>query len=359
MPFPLCSRLLALTLLTLCLHQSVSSAASTSPLWINEIVREVADEFGSANANQVTAIVGERLKEMAHSSDDSNKRLFLDYLIGDGNEIERWGAFRSYLSRRGYVMLLEAHNGYLVLPHSGHRYQFDEDGALAAQAFEELFGHILPADAAPWVVDDQPGNPGGRSGWGWYSDAAVNLKGQLRLTLDDRCEMEPAAKLAMIAINEATHTVLFREFGFGRLREHDWLGLTQALDETPVSREGEVNEFLSDVASVNSNRCAFILVYDHLLDRYIYGTEDDHHLSGRFFRSRVSEWESHTGSPTAGKFEALLGKILTANSAGSRDRAIEQVSKYLMNDIVSAQFITYIQSQYMSAGRRLLSVLRK
>lgn len=356
--FP-CIRFALIAALALFANQQASHAAQTSPLWINEIVRDVATELGTGNADQVTAIVGERLKEMAEVSDDSNKRVYLDYLIGEGNEIERWGAFRSFLSSRGYVMLLEAHKGYLVLPHSGYRFRFDDSGSQAAQAFEDLFGHLLPADAAPWVVDDQPGNPGGRSGWGWYSDAAVNLKGELRLTLDAQCRMEPAAKTAMIAINETTHTVLFREFGFGQQLDHDWQGLTQALGNTPVSREGEINEFLSDVASVNSNRCAFILVFDHLLDRYIYGTEDDHHLSGRFFRDRVSAWEKHTGSQSVGEFERRLGKILTATSDKNRDRAIDQVSQYLMNEILSADFITYIQAEYMTAGRQVLALLRK
>lgn len=353
------SRAPRLVLFFLLSMEVAQTSASPSPLWINDIVQEVIGEFGVDSPSQVTTIVGERLKELAVSTDDADKRFYLDYLVGNGDEIERWGAFRSHLSERGYVMLLEVNNGYLVLPHSGYRFQFKQSGAAAAFAFERLFGHPLPADAAPWVIDDQPGNPGGRSGWGWYSDAAVNLKGKLRLTLDDRCKIESTAKMAMIAINEATHTVLFREFGFGKQGSYDWQMLSAAMDNTPVSREGEINEFLSDVTSVNSNRCAFILAYDHLLDRYIHGTEDDHHLSGRFFRSRVARWENKLGAQKHGQFEALLGHIVTAGSERKRRRAIEKVSDYLIDDIVSADFIDYVQSEYLLAGQNVLKLLRQ
>jgi len=335
-----------------------SVQALPTPLWINDVVRDVINELGIRNSTQITAIVGERLKRLATTTADREKRFFLDYLNGEGSEIEQWGAFRTHLARHGYVMLLEARDGYLVLPHSGHRYRFDDSDDLAAQAFVDLFGHALPQDAAPWVVEDVPLNPGGRSGWGWYSDAAVNLKGKLSLTLDEHCKIDAKSKLSMIAINEATHTVLFREFGFGIRDGYDWQALSLAMDDTPVSREGEINEFLSDVASVNSAECAFILVYDHLLDRYVHGTEDDHHLSGRFFRDRVVDWEKKIGLGSRARFEKLLGRVVTADTDGARKRAVNRVSDYLVDQIMSPEFVDYIQSEYMSAGRRVLALLR-
>jgi len=334
------------------------AAALPTPLWINDIVQDVIEELDIRNPVQITTIVGERLKGLAATTADKDKRFFLDHLTGEGSEIEQWGAFRTHLARHGYVMLLEVRGGYLVLPHSGQRYRFDDAGRPAAKAFVELFGHALPADATPWVVEDLPGNPGGRSGWGWYSDAAVNLKGKLSLSLEQRCKIESKAKLAMIAVNETTHTVLFREFGFGTRSAYDWQALSLAMDNTPVSREGEINEFLSDVASVSSDECAFILVYDHLLDRYMHGTEDDHHLSGRFFRSRVVHWEKKMGLGSRAKFEKLLGKVVTADGEAAQQRAVKRVGDYLISKIVSPEFVRYVQTEYMDAGRRVLALLR-